>query len=90
METRKKIMAVFAGVVGILTAASAFADTYTGGRGTTSNQGTIVHSRALDECSADLNRNWSRLAQLQNKEDQLRKPLVAESASAEAAEQPRT
>jgi hypothetical protein len=86
METRSKIMATFVGVVAALTAANASAATYTTGRGTTMEERTVVHSRPLDECSAALNRNWNRLAQLQNKEDQLRKPPVAETASADVAE----
>jgi hypothetical protein len=86
METRSKITATFVGLVGVFAAASVSAATYTAGRGTTMDERTVVHSRPLDECSAALNRNWNRLAQLQNKEDQLRKPPVAETASADVTE----
>jgi hypothetical protein len=86
METRRKIRAIFVGVVGFFAAANAGAATYTAGRGTGSDESTVVHSRPLDECSAALNRNWNRLSQLQNKEDQLRKPPVAETASRDVTE----
>jgi len=86
METRSKIMATFVGAVAVLSAANAVAGTYTAGRGTTMDERTVVHSRPLDECSAALNRNWNRLAQLQNKEDQLRKPSVGEAVSRDVTE----
>ena len=86
MTTKETVLAFFVGVFGVLTAGNAFAAKYTAGRGTTTDERTVVHSRPLEECSAALNRNWNRLAQLQNKEDQLRKPPVAETAIADVTD----
>ena len=82
MDTRKKLVAILVGAVGVMTAACAAAGTSAFGRATIADEGTVVHSRPLDECSAALDRNWNKLAQLQKTEDQLPKPPVTEGASA--------
>jgi len=66
MKTKETAIGIFVGVAAAMMVSSASATT----------DATVVRSRSSDECYAALTDDWTKLAQLQGKENQSSEPLV--------------